>query len=76
MTRLESIHPVVGRFLGDNHVMHMAFPHTGSADLDKPGLAPQFLNRAAAHIAHTGLESAHKLENDLRQQACIGNAPP
>lgn len=34
------IQAVVGRLLGNNNIMHMAFPQTGRTDSDKPGLFP------------------------------------
>lgn len=46
---------IVGRFLGNNHIMYMAFTHTGCRNFHKAGLFTELFKGAAAGIPHSGL---------------------
>jgi len=55
---------VVRRFLGDLHVMHMAFSYACRGDLHKFSLGFHVIDGGAAAITHAGPNSARHLVDD------------
>src|SRR5436309_1688936 len=66
---------VIGSFFSDDHIVHMALAQTGRRDTHKLSTFAQFLNRAAAAIAHPGSQSAYQLIHEVGQQALIRHPP-
>src|SRR5882757_8789549 len=64
---------VIRRLFGDLHIMHVALAHPGRGDLNELGARAQFLDRAAAAIAHCRSQSARELINDRSDRALVGN---
>src|SRR5438045_4152061 len=62
---------VIRGFFGDDHVVHMALAQTGRRDADKLGSFAQFLNRAAAAIAHSGSQTTDQLIHQVGQEAFV-----
>ena len=50
---------VVGRFFGDDDVMHVRFAQARRSDPDKLTLLLKLLDGATARVAHPGSESTH-----------------
>src|SRR5699024_10601598 len=69
-----SVGAVVGRFLGDLHVVDVGFSHAGCRDLDKLGLVVQFGDGNTATIAHGRLDAAHQLVQNGEHAAALGDA--
>ncbi len=65
---------VVGRFLGDLHVVHMRFTDAGGGDLDELGLVVHLGDRGAAAVAHGGAHATSHLEDDADHAALVGHA--
>ena len=54
-------HAVVGRFLGNNHIVDMALAKAGSGDANETALFRELRDVACAHVAHAALEPADQL---------------
>src|SRR6185437_9179565 len=52
---------IVGRFLGHEHVVHVALALAGVGDPDEAGATAQFGEIRRSDIAHPGLQTAHQL---------------
>ncbi len=65
------IQAVVGCFFGDDNIMDMAFPDSGSCDFYKFCLSFEFLNGFAARITHSSLKSFNHHLNDMSSAAFI-----
>src|SRR5690606_8042040 len=59
-----SFSPVVRRFLGDLHVVHVALADAGGRDLDELGLLLHVGDGRAAAITHAGAQAAGHLVDD------------
>src|SRR5438477_4914379 len=70
-----SLHPVVGRFLGDLHVVHVALADPGRGDLHELGLVVHLVDGGAAAIAHGRAQAAGHLEHDGNHRALVRHAP-
>jgi len=49
---------VVRRFLGDNHIVDVAFAQAGGAHPEELGFLVEFRDGRAAAVAHTGAQAA------------------
>jgi hypothetical protein len=49
---LHSVSAVVGRFLGDLHVVHMRLAHAGRRNFHELGFLAQLIDGGAAAVAH------------------------
>src|SRR5436853_120228 len=65
---------VVRSFLGDDDVVRVALAHAGGADLQEARLGAELVERAAAAVAHAGLQAADELMDVEREAALVGNA--
>src|SRR5580765_673160 len=65
----DSAHLVVRGLLRDLHVVRVALPQTGAADLHEAGLRAQLLDRGDATVTHPGAQSADQLEHRRGQRA-------
>src|SRR5580698_110044 len=65
---------VIGRFLGDGHIVHMAFAHTGVGDAHEFGPGAHDLDGAAAGVAHRRAQAAGQLVQDGNETALVGDA--
>src|SRR3989344_1219613 len=63
------ISAVVRRFLGDLHIVHVAFADTGGGDLDELGLVVHLFDRGATAVAHGGAHAARHLVDDAANGA-------
>ena len=59
--------PVIRRFLGDDHVVDVAFAQPRGGDAQEAWLLLQFANVAAAAIAHARSQAADQLIDQIRQ---------
>src|SRR4051794_1130601 len=66
-----SLRPIVRRFLGDLHVVHVALAHAGGGDLHEFGALAQVLDRGAAAVAHGRANAAAELVDDRHQRALV-----
>src|SRR4029079_5373414 len=73
-TAYELLHPVVGRFLGDRHIVHVALTHARGCNADQLRFALQVQDRSAAAVAHARTQTAHQLVNHRLGAALMGNA--
>src|SRR2546422_98627 len=74
-SRLElNLGPVVGGFLGDDHVVDVALPQTGLGDLNEAGLLLHLGDGAATTIPHAGAQPADQLVHHSRQRAAVRDA--
>src|SRR5262249_26124098 len=55
------IRAVVGRFLGDEHVVNMALSQPGRSDADELRFFLQLANRSDTTVAHSGAQAADEL---------------
>ena len=53
--------PVVGRFLGDDHIVDVAFFEAGLGDAYEAGFLLEFRDCAASAITHSRFEPSYKL---------------
>src|SRR3989344_872733 len=67
------ISAVVRRFLGDLHIVHVAFADTGGGDLDELGLVVHLFDRGATAVAHGGAHAARHLVDDADHGALVGH---
>ena len=51
--------------------MGVALHQTRTGDLNKLGIGAQLRNAVAAHIAHTGAQTAHHLEHGIAYRALV-----
>src|SRR5437870_10443875 len=73
--RLElNLRPVVGGFLGDDHVVDVALPQTGLGDPNEAGLLLHVGDGAAAAVPHAGAQPADQLVHHSRQRAAVRDA--
>ncbi len=56
-----SSHPIVRCFLGDLHIMHMAFAVTGVGNAHERGLGAHVFNRRTAGVTHRCTQTAREL---------------
>src|SRR3990167_2060140 len=69
-----SFHAVVGRFLGDLHVVDVAFTDTGSRDLDELCLVAHVFDGAATAVAHGSAQPTCHLVDDRDDRALVRHA--
>src|SRR5690606_12109375 len=69
-----SSEPVVRRFLGDLHVVHVALALAGAGDLHELRLPAHFLDRGAADVAHGRAQATGQLVDHVRQRATVWHA--
>src|SRR4029077_5428495 len=69
------LHPVVGRFLRNLDVVHVALAGAGGRDANHLSLPLQFPDRRAAAVPHPGAEPAHELVDHGRDAALVCHAP-
>src|SRR5690606_10806975 len=70
-----SLHPVVRRFLGGGHVVHVALAHAGRRTANQPGLALPPGDVGAAAVAHAGAQAADELVDDRRRRTLVRDPP-
>src|SRR5437899_12621271 len=63
--------PVVGGFLGDDHVVDVALPQTGLGDLNEAGLLLHLGDGAATTVSHAGAQPADQLVHYFQQLAAV-----
>src|SRR4051794_34717944 len=63
--------PVVWRFLGDLHVVHVALAHSGARDAHELGTRAHLGDALAARVAHRGAQAAGELVQDRDQAALV-----
>src|SRR2546427_12607912 len=63
--------PVVGGFLGDDHVVDVALPQTSLGDLNEAGLLLHLGDGAAPTVSHTGAQPADQLVHHSRERAAV-----
>ena len=68
------IHPVVRRFLGDHHVVHMRLAEAGARDLDELRPFPERLEALAAAVAHARLHAADELVHARGKRPLVRHA--
>src|SRR5271165_6978744 len=72
--RTHLLQPVIGRFLGDDDVVYVAFAKAGRCDAEEFRFVLQFADRSRAAISHAGAQAADKLINHLGQRTFIRDA--
>src|SRR5207245_9901019 len=71
-SRLElNLGPVVGGFLGDDHVVDVALAQTGLGDPNEAGLLLHPGDGAATTVPHAGAQPADQLVHHARQAAAV-----
>ena len=65
---------IVGGFLGDDDVVHMAFTQARRRDLTEGGVLEQVVEGAGTHITHTGTQTAHELVDGFHHMATVRHA--
>src|SRR5262245_2008493 len=70
----DSLHPVVRRFLGDDHVVHVALFEARGGDPDELCLAAKLLDIRGADVTHAAADPPEHLKDVHRQRAFVGNA--
>src|SRR3984957_14648498 len=73
-TAIRSGRAVIGRLLGDRHVMHVTFAYTGGGDAYERGPGAHLLDVVAAGVAHRGAQTAGQLIQDRDQAALVEHA--
>src|SRR5512137_247675 len=68
-----SVHPVIRRFLRDDHIVNVAFTESGRRDPDKTGLLPKLLDARAAHVSHARFHTPHDLVYAVRKGTAEGH---
>src|SRR6185437_12353283 len=68
-----SAEPVIRRFLGDLHIVHVRFAHTGAGDAHELRLLAHLFDIRAPAIAHRCAQTAHQLMHDRAQRTAIGH---
>src|SRR5207245_10696557 len=66
--------PVVGGFLGDDHVVDVALAQTGLGDLNEAGLLLHLGDGAAPTVSHAGAHPTDPLVHHSRAPARAGDA--
>src|SRR5690606_17014429 len=72
--RASPLDTVVRRFLGDDHVVHVALAHAGRGDPHELRVPLQGGDVGAATVAHAGPQAAHQLVDHRRDAALVGHA--
>src|SRR6218665_349679 len=67
-----SICPVVGGFLGNLDIVHMAFADAGRGDLYKLGLVAHLFDGGTTTVTHAGTQATGHLEDDGNHGAFVG----
>src|SRR2546430_17579665 len=67
--------PVVGGFLGDDHVVDVALPQTGLGDLNEAGLLLHLGDGAAPTLSHTGAHTPARLGHSPLGRAAVRDPP-
>ncbi len=57
--------PVIGRFLRDDDIVHVAFAQTGGRDAHEACFLLQLRERPATAVAHSGAQSADQLIHQI-----------
>ena len=65
------IRRIVRGFFGDPDVVGMVLHHARAGHLAEARVGAQFINRAAAGVAHGALDAAHELVHELREMTAI-----
>src|SRR5512139_1378022 len=65
---------VIRRFLGDLHVVHVAFAHAGAGDAHELRLRAHLLDAARAGVDHRGAQATGELVQDGHQAALVEHA--
>src|SRR5581483_3938587 len=66
--------PIVGRLLGDRHVVRVALVEAGGADPDEARLGLHLLDRRRAAVAHRLPEAPDVLVEDASRRPLVGDA--
>src|SRR5690554_1978691 len=66
-------HGVVGRVLGDGHVVRVRFEQAGLRDGDETAVAPQRVQVGSAAVAHGGPQAAGHLVDDVAYRPLISH---
>src|SRR5438105_11370294 len=74
MTPSKLFQPVVRSFLGDDHVVNVAFAQARRGHAYKPGVLAKLRNRMASAVAHACAQPAYKLVHELGQHPFVGDA--
>src|SRR3990172_4410048 len=69
------LHPVVGGFLGDDHVVYVALAQSRRRDLQETRPFLQLRDVACPHVPHPGLQAPHELEDDAANDPRLGTRP-
>src|SRR5262245_21711329 len=67
--------PVVGRFFGDKHIMHVALSLARGSDANEARFGAQLIDRARPKVAHPCAQAAYELVNVVRQRSSVRNLP-
>src|SRR4029453_10455909 len=67
---------VIGRFLGDRDVVHVAFAHARARDAHELRPGPHFLDVVAARVAHRRAQPAGELVQDREDAPLVGHGAP
>src|SRR5208282_4722512 len=65
------VYIVIGSFLGDDHVVGMAFLVTRVGDLHEPAVGLQVGDGRRSAVAHAGPQAPHQLENQVGQLPAV-----
>src|SRR5512135_2630377 len=65
---------VIGRFLGDSHVVHVALAHAGAGDPHELRARAHLVDAGAAGITHGSAQAARQLVQDRDDAALVGDA--
>src|ERR1039458_9281781 len=68
------LHPVVGRFLRDDDVVHVALAQAGGRDAQEARLGLQLGDAAGAAVPHAGAQAADHLIDQLGERPFGGHA--
>src|SRR5262249_5350362 len=69
-----SLRAVVGSFLGDHHIVNVAFAQTLRRDATKAGFGSEVLYGGGAGVAHSGAKPSDELIDRRGDGASIGHA--
>src|SRR3972149_7580520 len=67
------LQPVIGGFLGNNHIVDVAFAKSGRRDAHESRFV-QLFEIGGAGIAHAGAQSPHQLQDDGFERPFVGHA--
>src|SRR5262245_53098790 len=66
---------IVGRLLGDDHVVDVALAQAGRGDAHEARLLAQLVDALAPHVAHPRAQAAEELVDRVGERPLVGDAP-